>query len=720
MANAAADLRTVIRIGPFRKLWTVLGLASFGDWLGLFATAGFAQSLFDDPTAKGLAFAGVIVLRLLPSLVFGPIAGVLADRFDRRITMSTCDVLRFLLIASTPTVYVLTENVAFTMVWLGVAQILIELVVMAWMPAKEASIPNLLPHSKLETANQLTLATTYGLAPPLAFGVLALLERGASQWSAWGMFGEPMVLALYIDAAMFLIAAVTVFFFIPEISGRDRQETPKPQSMWRDFVDGLGYLRGHELVRGLIIGILGAFSGAGILIGVGQTYAIDLGGGGAAFNTLAAVLFIGLGSGIVFGPKLVGSLSRPRWFAVSIMVAALGLVADALAPILHLGLIGSFVIGLGAGMAFLAGITLLQREVHDDVRGRMFSFIAISARVVLMAAMVISAPLAGWATTWLSYGYISPSRVLLLVAALLVGILGVYAFRRMDDKPGVNLFGDLWRSITRKDSAPTGSANAPGVFIVFEGGEGSGKTTQVLKLVAWFKQSGYDVVHTREPGGTQLGSRIRSLILDAKNSDAPSDRAEALLYAADRAHHVNTVIKPALAEGKVVISDRYLDSSIAYQGAGRGLGADDIAGLSKWATDGLTPDLTILLDVDPAVGVARAKGDSTGDRIEQETVDFHTTVRESFLALARKRPGRYLVVPVTGDPGAIADDILNDVRQRLNMEQLRRAGQSDWPDLDSSFSTPNNGSRSNGTRHSPHERDGDVKATTMTYDGTDH
>ncbi|MFC4334840.1 dTMP kinase [Salininema proteolyticum] len=691
MANLAADLSTVLRIGPFRRLWAVLGLASFGDWLGLFATAGFAQSLFDDPAAKGLAFAGVIVLRLAPSMVFGFLAGVLADRFDRRITMSTCDLLRFLLIASTPTVYVITHNVAFTVIWLAVAQVLIEMVVLAWMPAKEASIPNLLPHSKLEAANQLTLATTYGIAPPLAFGMLAVLERGEHLWSGLGIYGEPMVLALYIDALMFLIAAVTVYFFIPEISGRDLKHERKQQNMWQDFTDGIRYLRGHELVRGLIIGILGAFSGAGILVGVGQTFAIDLGGARAAFNTLAAILFIGLGCGIVFGPKLIGSLSRPRWFAASIMLASAGLVIDAVAPLLFVGLAGSFVIGAGAGMAFLAGITLLQREVDDDVRGRMFSFIAISARVVLMGAMVVAAPLAGWATTWISYGYLTPSRVLLFVAALLVGGLGLFAFRRMDDKPGIGLVRDIWRSVTRKEEAPTGTVNAPGMFIAFEGGEGTGKTTQVLKLTAWFKARGHTVVQTREPGGTQLGSRIRALILDAKNSDAPSPRAEALLYAADRAHHAASVVRPALADGNVVISDRYIDSSIAYQGAGRGLGGEEIAHLSQWGTENLVPDLTIVLDLDPAVGLARAKGGGEGDRIEQETLDFHRKVRETFLSLAKKRPGRYLVVPVNADPDTVGDHIRDEVAKRLNLEQLNKRDQTAWPDLDETASRPRDG-----------------------------
>lgn len=178
-----------------------------------------------------------------------------------------------------------------------------------------------------------------------------------------------------------------------------------------------------------------------------------------------------------------------------------------------------------------------------------------------------------------------------------------------------------------------------GIFVVFEGGDGVGKSTQINAVRAWLDGGDQEVVVTREPGGTALGSALRELVLHGEHVAA---RAEALIFAADRAHHVQSVVRPALARGAIVLADRYQDSSIAYQGAGRDLDAGEIAGLSKWATDGLLPDLTILLDLDPAIGLAR-RGPG-GDRLEQEAAQFHDRVRARFLELAAAEAGRYLVL----------------------------------------------------------------------------
>jgi dTMP kinase len=181
---------------------------------------------------------------------------------------------------------------------------------------------------------------------------------------------------------------------------------------------------------------------------------------------------------------------------------------------------------------------------------------------------------------------------------------------------------------------------APGAFIVFEGGEGAGKSTQIAALADHLRASGRECVLTREPGGTPLGSGLRALLLDPATG-ALAPRTEALLYAADRAEHVATVITPALDRAAVVLSDRYVDSSLAYQGAGRALVRDEVEELSRWATDGLLPHLTIVLDIDPRVGLARFDG---ADRLEGESLDFHDRVRAGFLALAERAPARYLVL----------------------------------------------------------------------------
>lgn len=184
-----------------------------------------------------------------------------------------------------------------------------------------------------------------------------------------------------------------------------------------------------------------------------------------------------------------------------------------------------------------------------------------------------------------------------------------------------------------------------GRFIVLEGGDGVGKSTQRAMLGQWLEERGYEVVLTREPGGTELGDLLRSALLHGGHVDA---RTEALLFATDRAHHVHTVVRPALERGAMVVSDRYLDSSAAYQGAARELGMDEVRDLSLWATNHLLPDLTIVLDLDPEVAVARREG--APDRLERESLDFHRRVRAGFLLLAAADPARYLVLDATRDP----------------------------------------------------------------------
>jgi dTMP kinase len=189
---------------------------------------------------------------------------------------------------------------------------------------------------------------------------------------------------------------------------------------------------------------------------------------------------------------------------------------------------------------------------------------------------------------------------------------------------------------------------APGLFLCFEGGDGAGKSTQVRLLTEHLTARGGDVLVTRQPGGTPLGAQIRELVL---HGDHVSPRAEALLFAADKAHHVDELIRPALAAGRVVVTDRYTDSSIAYQGAGRDLGAGEIRELQHWAVGGLFPDLTFVLDIDPEVGRAR-RGD-VHDRLESEEDTFHAAVRQGFLDLADRDPERYLVIDAALPPDEI-------------------------------------------------------------------
>ena len=200
-----------------------------------------------------------------------------------------------------------------------------------------------------------------------------------------------------------------------------------------------------------------------------------------------------------------------------------------------------------------------------------------------------------------------------------------------------------------------------GVFVVFEGGDGAGKSTQSRLLAGALRELGHEVVETREPGGTAVGEAIREVLLGA-GSEGMAARTEALLFAAARAEHAAALIRPALERGAVVVSDRYLDSSVAYQGAARGLGEQRIADLSRWATEGLVPELTVLLEVDPSVGLHRA-GDA--NRMEAEPAAFHAEVRAAFLRQASAEPQRYLVLSAQRPREEIAEAVLASVLDRI-------------------------------------------------------
>lgn len=204
-----------------------------------------------------------------------------------------------------------------------------------------------------------------------------------------------------------------------------------------------------------------------------------------------------------------------------------------------------------------------------------------------------------------------------------------------------------------------------GSFIVFEGGEGAGKSTQEALLAQWLNERGRIVVRTREPGGTPAGEAIRTVLL-SNDYAGLTDRAEALLFAAARGEHAAHVIRPALEAGKVVVCDRYLDSSVAYQGYGRDLGVDFVRDLSLWATQDLRPDLTVLLDIDPSIGLSRVQ---SPDRLESEPIEYHERVRQAFLAIASNEPECYLVIDASQDPDAIAELIRERVAELLGIEQ---------------------------------------------------
>mgnify|MGYP002652430735 FL=1 len=210
-------------------------------------------------------------------------------------------------------------------------------------------------------------------------------------------------------------------------------------------------------------------------------------------------------------------------------------------------------------------------------------------------------------------------------------------------------------------SAEPRAAGRPGLFVVFEGGDAVGKSTQVRRLVSWLSM--HDIPHmvTRQPGGTRLGAELRRLLLDPAHSELTS-RAEALIYAADKAQNVDELIRPALKEGRVVVCDRYVDSMIAYQGAGRVLDLEEVTQVATWATGGLRPDLTVLLDADPLVAVASLRD---RDRLEAAGLEVHQRARSHFLDLASRDPERYLVLDAREPRETIAQAVVTRVHQLL-------------------------------------------------------
>ena len=213
--------------------------------------------------------------------------------------------------------------------------------------------------------------------------------------------------------------------------------------------------------------------------------------------------------------------------------------------------------------------------------------------------------------------------------------------------------------------APTGVYTSTGVFVCFEGGEGSGKSTQSRRLAEALRAEGYDVVLTFEPGDTEVGKALRSIVLSPETGEL-SDRTEALLYAADKAEHVDTVVQPALDRGAVVITDRYVDSTLAYQGAGRTLAVEEVERVARWATHDLRPHLTVVLDLEPAAGLGRFEG---RDRIEGESLEFHQRVREAFVRMAGADPGHYLVLDARDEVDAIAAAIRDRVTPLLGQAE---------------------------------------------------
>jgi len=655
-APAQDETRSVLAIPAFRKLWNSMVFSSLGDWLGLLATTALAQQLSGGSYATAnFAIAGVFIARLLPAVFLGPIAGVIADRFDRRKLMVVADILRTGLYISIPIVH--------TYFWLYSAMILVECVTLFWSPAKEASVPNLVGKEKLESANQVSLLAAYGTAPVAAilFSLLTLFASAIESLFPFSI-GDSVDIALYVNAASFAFAAFTIWG-LKEIPKGAAAKQAKSENVLKSLHDGWKSVSQTKIVRGLVVGMIGAFFAAGAVIGLARTFVGDLGGGDAAYGVLFGAVFTGLAIGIAFGPKIFAQFSRRRLFGASLTTAGVLLVLLALIPNLVMAVFTVIILGIFSGVTWVTGFTMLGMEVANEVRGRTFAFVQSLIRITLVAVLAI-APVVAAAFGIHTYKFenatinFNGAQITILIAGLIAAIIGSISYHQMKDRPNVSLWSDILNALKGELGGITGAPTV-GTFIAFEGGEGTGKSTQSKMLKKWLEARGEKVVLSREPGGTDLGQGLRKILLGHETGKI-SPRAEALLYAADRAHHVYSVIRPALANGDVVITDRYFDSSIAYQGAGRVLSPGEVARISRWATESLFPTLTIVIDLPAEVGIGRLKN---RDRLEAEPLAFHERVRQEFLQIARLDPERYLVV----DGTQTIEEIHHEITQRISL-----------------------------------------------------
>ncbi|OKK18454.1 kinase [Streptomyces sp. CB00455] len=692
-------VRALLRTPRLRRLWSAQLVSGIGDALALLVLvllalqAAVAEESFGGGyRGAALAVAVVFGVRILATLLFGavllgPLAGLFAPggKLDRRWTMIGADGLRLGLFVVAPLwlgwlpEHALTALLATVFV-AGAAERL-------WTLAKDSAAPALLPApppegatvrplpDHLDALRRLTLRTGFATLPAAAAVLLAATLVGKALGLGVDWFADNQAaLGSYVASGLF---AASVSLLLPLVLPRTK--TPRPRSP----LEGLRAPKaGDRPEKGrtgavpLLVLAGAAVAGAvSCAVAVSVLHASDLGGGPAAFALFVLALLGGTAAGIraTQAGKVLPALSRRRLLALAIAVTGLALLLTGLIPDTATVLLTALLAGTSAGVAANTAHTLLDQETEEFRRARVTEHLQAVVRVAValgaLAGPLLAAAIGphrlGGGEVVLSHG--GAAYTLMLVGVLLLPLAAV-VLTKADDRRGVPLRRDLREAL--RGGEPGQATSGTGFFIVLEGGDGAGKSTQVEALADWIRGKGHEVVVTREPGATPVGKRLRSILLDISSAGL-SNRAEALLYAADRAEHVDTVVRPALERGAVVVSDRYIDSSVAYQGAGRDLSPTEIARISRWATDGLVPHLTVLLDVSPET--ARERFTEAPDRLESEPAEFHQRVRSGFLTLAAADPGRYLVVDAGQDPEAVTTVVRHRLDRMLPLSEAELA-----------------------------------------------
>lgn len=694
-------VRALLHVPPLKRLWSAQLVGGIGDALALLVlvllslqAAVLEGSFGSGYRGAAFAVAAVFGARILATLLFGavllgPLTTLTAPGgpLDRRWLMIGADGLRLALLVVAPLWIDWMPDKALMMILItvfvtGVGERL-------WTIAKESAAPALLPAPPAEGAavrplpdhldalRRLSLRTDFAAVPAAAAVLLIATLIGDLLGSGleWFSFHQA-ALGSYVAAGLFSASISTLYFL--ELPG---SPTPRPRSplegLRRPSTAG-GPDRGRTGAVPLIVSACAAVAGAiAAAAAVAVLHAADLGGGPVTFALLILALTGATGTGIRTAEKVLPTLSRRRLLALATAVIGVALLAMGLVPDTATVVFIAVLAGYAAGVAAYTGHTLVDQETEEVRRARTTEHLQAVVRV-LIALGAVGGPLlaAAIGTHRLTAGdfvfaHGGAAFALMLIGALLLPVAAI-VLARTDDRSGVPLRRDLREAL--RGGEPAVAPAATGFFLVLEGGDGAGKSTQVEALAEWIRAKGHEVVVTREPGATPVGKRLRSILLDVSSAGL-SNRAEALLYAADRAEHVDSLVRPALERGAIVISDRYIDSSVAYQGAGRDLSPTEIARISRWATSGLVPHLTVLLDVDPET--ARERFTEAPDRLESEPPEFHARVRSGFLTLAAADPTRYLVVDAGQEPESITTVVRHRLDQLLPLSEAEIKAQAE-------------------------------------------
>ncbi|WP_033310218.1 dTMP kinase [Streptomyces iakyrus] len=695
-------VRALLRRPQLKRLWSAQLVGGVGDTLALLVLvllalqAAIAEGSFGGGY-RGVAFAVATVfgVRILATLLFGavllgPLTALTSQDgpLDRRWTMVGADGLRAALLIVAPLWIDWTPENALAV--LLVTAFVMGVAERFWTVCRESAAPALLPAPPPEGATvrplpdhmdalrRLSLRTGFVAIPlaAVALVVAALFNNLLGAGIDW--FGQHQAaLASYVAAGLFA-ASLSVLTFL-ELPGTRTPRARSPLEGLRRPKTGTGSDKGRTGAMPLLVLSCAAVTAAvSAAVAVAVLHAKDLGGGPVLYGLFVAALTGGVVVGIRTAPALVPALSRRRLLALTIALTGVALLAAGLVPDVTTVLLILALAGVGAGLSANIGHTLLDQETEEYRRSRTTEHLHAVVRVCVALGAVI-APLVAAAigphrleSGKFVFAHGGAAFTLMLTGALLLPVAAL-VLAKVDDRSGVPLRQDLKDALLGGDDPQQGAA-ASGFFIALEGGDGAGKSTQAEALAEWIRAKGHEVVLTREPGATPVGKRLRSILLDVSSAGL-SHRAEALLYAADRAEHIDTVVRPALERGAVVISDRYIDSSVAYQGAGRDLSPTEIARINRWATNGLVPHLTVLLDVAPET--ARERFTEAPDRLESEPAEFHARVRAGFLTLAAADAGRYLVVDAGQEPEAVTTVIRHRLDQVLPLSEAEIKAQEE-------------------------------------------